>query len=335
MNELLIIENLKPQEIFVPNGLDPILNRIEKEVKSHALDISNDNGRKFVASLAYKVAQSKTALDELGKNLTEEWKTKSKAVDAERKRMRDRLDQLKEEVRQPLTDWENAEKERVAMHESDIAEIVNGGVFTLQNWQTINFDAMKERLEEIKAEAPKNWQEFAVKANEAIKQSVENIASAIQKREVYEAEQAELVKLRQAEAERQQKEREDRIAAEAAAKAKSDAEAIAKEAETKAENQRLALQREKEAAEERARKAEEEASLAAARAVKAEQDRLCELKKQDEAAAVKREADKKHKAKINNEALQALLEVGLAENQGKVVIEAIAKSQVPHIKIQY
>ena len=56
--------------------------------------------------LAYKVAQTKTYLDGLGKDLVAELKEIPKLIDANRKTVRDRLDELKAKARQPLTDYE-------------------------------------------------------------------------------------------------------------------------------------------------------------------------------------------------------------------------------------
>ena len=44
-------------------------------------------------------------------------------VNADRKAMRDDLDAFKVEVRKPVTDLENAEKERVAAHEAALLAI--------------------------------------------------------------------------------------------------------------------------------------------------------------------------------------------------------------------
>lgn len=51
-------------------GIDPIIARIEAEVRSHVPDVTTKRGRDAIASLAYKVARSKTTLDEAGKSLT-------------------------------------------------------------------------------------------------------------------------------------------------------------------------------------------------------------------------------------------------------------------------
>src|SRR5947209_7999861 len=107
MNELIALETLTPLQVFSDNGLDPIIERIEKEARSILLDISTEKGRKEIASLAYKVAQSKNTLDKMGKDLVSGWKEQAKKVDAERAKAWDRLEALQKEIRLPLTEWEN------------------------------------------------------------------------------------------------------------------------------------------------------------------------------------------------------------------------------------
>ncbi|MCP5020047.1 MAG: cell envelope biogenesis protein TolA, partial [Ketobacter sp.] len=77
-------------------------------------DLETATGRRNIASLARKVSSSKVALDDLGIGLVAGWKAKASLVDAERKIIRDRLDALRVEIRQPLTDWEEAEKAKAA-----------------------------------------------------------------------------------------------------------------------------------------------------------------------------------------------------------------------------
>lgn len=48
-------------------------------------DVSTDKGRKEIASLAYKVARTKTAIDDAGKKLNEEARAKINAVDEDRR----------------------------------------------------------------------------------------------------------------------------------------------------------------------------------------------------------------------------------------------------------
>lgn len=122
MNDLVIKENVNAVDIFTAKGLDSILADITKEVRSVVPDITTSKGRKEIASLAHKVARSKTALDGMGKELVREWKDKAKLVDAERKKSRDYLDALKDEVRSPLDAWEKEEADKLAIEEAKIAQ---------------------------------------------------------------------------------------------------------------------------------------------------------------------------------------------------------------------
>lgn len=330
MNDLLVVETLKPLDVFKPNGATDILDRIRKEALSFVPDISTKKGREQIASLARKIASSKVFLDDMGKELVEDEKQKIKMVDAERKRIRDDLDALKEQVRAPLTEWEKREDDRVARHEATLAKIEADGRDIAANWQAMPAAAMAEVLKGIQALGVEDWQEFAARAAKAIEQAEAAIQQALEKREKYDAEQAELARLRREEEGRKTREREQQIAAEAAAKAKADAEKAARE-------EIEAAEREKEEAKRRARKAEEERDAAA----KAERDRIEQERKDAEQAAAKREADKKHRAKINNEALNGIVsacsspELAMNQEIAKAVVEAIAKGLVPHVKISY
>jgi uncharacterized coiled-coil protein SlyX len=119
------INSMNAVELFQGNKIEELLNAIATEARSEVPDPSTEKGRERIKSLAYKVAKSKTAIDALGKDLVADWKAKSKEVDAIRKTARERLDALKEEVRQPVTDWENAEAERVGAIKERITEIQN------------------------------------------------------------------------------------------------------------------------------------------------------------------------------------------------------------------
>ena len=79
--ELETIEKIDAVAIFTGGGVDPILKAITDEVRSQVPDTSTDKGRKAIASLAYKVSQSKVLLEAAGKSLVTDWKEKSKAVD--------------------------------------------------------------------------------------------------------------------------------------------------------------------------------------------------------------------------------------------------------------
>lgn len=342
MNELSILENVNAVEVFSGQGMDDLLGKIEEEAKSIIPDLTTKKGRDEIASMAHKVAKSKTYLDGLRKDLVSEWKQKAKAVDNEGKKMRDKLDALKAEVRQPLTDWENAESERVETHQENIREIVDAGTVSLSGYLDIPLEAMKDRLKEIESEKAESFEEFANDAAIAKDNTISQIKEAIEKREKYDAEQAELEKLRKESADREQKEREEKLRIEGEERAKREAESKAKE-----EAERVKLEAEKaekakqdaidakNEAEKRAKQAEENAKIEAEKAAQAERDRIEQERIQEEIAAKKREADKAHKSKINNAVLDAFVLIGMNKTQAKKAVTAIAKGEIPHTKISY
>lgn len=323
------------------NGLDPYLQAIRAEIDSFTPDATTKKGRDAIASLAHKVARSKTALDNLGKELVADLKELPKKIDAERKRMRDTLDAWKDEARKPLTDWEEAEQARIDGHKAKIAEIT---ALTVGHETALSANAALATAAGIKLGS--HWQEFegeaAIAKSNAITQ-LQEISATLQKRE---EEAAELDRLRKEAEARAQIEREERIAREAAERAKREAEeaaerqrkeAEAAEARRKAEAERaeLELKLRAEQAEARARQAEADAKARAEQAAKAERDRIEAEAKAAEQERQAREANRAHCAKVNREALAALMAEGLSEEDGKKALKAIAAGRVPRVSISY
>lgn len=343
ITDLVVNNVLSATVVFAPGGVDDILKKLADEVRAIKTDISTPTGRKAVASLAHKIARSKTALDKLGKDLGETHYKSWKAITAERTRIETTLDALKDEVRKPLTDWENAEDDRVKGHEIALAELQGFAVFTSEP----TVEKIDSLLCILEKHPPRDWQEFSARAAEA---TVDVIAKLTAKRaEIVqrETERAELERLRREKAEQEQRARDAKIAAEAAARAKAEAEAKASreadEAARKAEQEKQKVEREKAAAIARAEKAEADKKAAAARAerekqeaVEAERRRVATAKAAEDAEIARREANKKHVAKINKEVADAL--VGAADldaRQAMGVVAAILRGDVPHTTISY
>lgn len=329
--DLVLNKVLTPAMVFAPGGVDAILKKITDEVAAFKPDISTATGRKAVASIAHKVARSKTALDDMGKELVAEWKKKAGAVDAERRIIRDRLDELKDQVRKPLTDWEDADKARIYGHEDALASLEALAVFNGEP----SLAEIERRIADLDALPDRDWQEFGQRYTDvhaSVSGKLTTLRDAAAKRE---AERAELERLRQEQAERERKEREERIAAEAAERAR-------REAETKAAAERQRIEQKKEEAEARAAKAEAERKAAAERAerdriaaVQAERKRVAHAKAAEEAAVAKREANKRHAAKIHNEIKAAFITAGLSEADAITATSAIARGEVPHVSVSY
>ncbi len=343
------------------NGLDPYLKKIRDEIDAFVPDVASRKGREAIASIAYKVARSKTALDNVGKELVAELKEIPKKIDAERKRMRDTLDAWQEEVRRPLNEWQAAEDARIDKHNDRLDWLRNrdDGLADLPA-----FD-IKARIAAVEAIViGPEWEEFEAEAAREKDKVLAILRAGLSKRDQHDAEQAELARLR-AEAEaREQKEREERIAREAEERARREAEQKAQaereaslrreqEAAAAAQRRELELQLQAEQAERAAaqaevdrqaaiRQAEQERQEAARRAEEAaEKARQDERRRADAAAAEilrqqeAREADKAHRASINRAALEAFVAGGMTEECAKQAITLIAQRKIPNIAISY
>ncbi|MDH4581420.1 hypothetical protein E8F20_05960 [Pseudomonas sp. BN415] len=331
------------------NGLEPYLQIIKAEIDSFVPDVSTKKGRDAIASIAYKVARSKTALDNAGKELVAELKEVPKKIDAERKRMRDLLDVWQAEVRKPLTEWEEAEEARKAKHQAAINQI------NLRlECRDLDAAELKSNIAWLEGLAiNESWEEFEAEAARAKDKAVAALREALAAREKYEAEQAELERLRAEAAAREQREREERIAREAAEAERLAAErraqeerdaATRREAEAKAAAERRELElklqaeqaeREKVEAQRRAEQAERDAQAKAEAAAQAERQRQADEQVRIKAEADAREADRAHKSAVLKAAKEAVMTVGLDEEQAKAVIKLIAGGGVPRVYISY
>lgn len=294
--DLMIIEKNSALEAYTkPNGLDPLIDKVEKEVSNVVGDISTETGRKQIASLARKVATSKVLIDKLGLGLSSEYRKRVDDINDERFRAVERLQKIQDNVRKPLTDWEEKDKTRIADHE---ARLVTLGEYA-QNLDGLTAQQLTQRVIDVetayKPVTENEWEEFTGRALTLREQVLNSLT--VKHALVVKAEEdaAELARLKKAEDDRLQKEREEKIAADAAAAAKKEAEekaAAAAEAEKKrvqkeADDLAAKVKAEADAAAAAIKKAEDEKAAADAKAKKSEEDRIASEQKaaQDKVAA--------------------------------------------------
>ncbi|QLX05671.1 hypothetical protein HV201_14615 [Citrobacter freundii] len=355
VTDLVVIEKSSAMAVFTNNEqLDPIIEKIEKEARSLVPDVSTKKGRDTIASMAHKVARSKTYIDNAGKDLVAELKALPKQIDESRRIVRERLDALKDEVRKPLTDWENAEsarKDALQQRLADLrslADVIDGVGNYLPSVE------IQQRIESAKAVAlDESWQEAAAEAGVAKDAAIQQLEAALIVAKQREHEAAELERLRKEAEEKARLEREENIRREAAERARRDSEAKHKaeieaaarrEAEEKAraeaaERQRIEAeqraQREKLEAEERARREKEEAVAAERRRLEeAEAARLAEEQRKAEEEA-RRAADKEHRRTVNRRVYADLIAQGIPEEYAQKAVLAIAGGKVQDAHIKY
>lgn len=352
-NQLVVIEDKNAMELFTSSkGLDPVLQGVRKIIDDFQPDVTTKKGRDAIASLAHSVAKSKTYLDGVGKQLVDRLKEQPKLVDAERKRVRDTLDEWKDEVRKPLTVLEDAEKATL------------NNLQALQETFGLSSDEITARINQVN-DCDVSFAVIKVKElAEAKEYAVFILDKKLKEQLAAEQQAAELERLRKEAAEREQHEREERIAREAAEAARKQAEAESQrqreEEQRKINDERLAAERremqlklEAENAERRRLEAEQQAEQERVRAAeRAEYEkRQAEMRERQaaenerlrierEQAAAKAESERHaantaHRAKINREILASLIEIGLTDDLARAVIKAAAKGEAGRLIINY
>lgn len=331
ITDLVVIEKKNAMAVFTNNDqLDPLIEAIEKEARSLVHDVTTKKGRDAIASMAHKVARSKTYIDNAGKDLVAELKALPKQIDESRRVVRERLDALKDEVRRPLTEWE-AEQERIkaeeAMNEMH-AEALEMNI-KLDQELAAKFEAdhemallMDKDIDRERADKAAEAERQRIAREEEIKRQAEEKA----KREAAEQAQREI----DAAAARERE----------AILAKERAEREQKEAAEKAERERIAAEQ-KAAADKQAaidaerRKAHEEADRIRREAEQREQARMAEEKRKAEELA-RREADVNHRKAIGTDIVKALqANTTLTRDQAIEVLSAIKDGKIPHTGISY
>jgi colicin import membrane protein len=323
-NSLVEIRPTSALEVFTtPEKIEAVLARVEAKARKEVVGtIDTAKGRKEIASLAYKVAQTKTYIDTVGKDLVAEMKELPKQIDASRKVFRERLDALRDELRAPLDAWE-AEQAQIEREKAEAeaaakarAERITADIAAFMAAPTVVFGKSASAIEaqlngfESMRPMPESFGDRLDEATQMWSTAIESLRVMLEQRRQIEA--------------FEQEQRERVVAAEAEERAR-------KAAEQQVIDAKLAQERAERAAEEaqqRAAVAEQEAQRRARDQVEAEQRKTA-----DEARA--RAADVENRKAVNNKALSDLMAIGLTYDEAKAVIKAIASGKVSHITINY
>jgi len=300
MSELIVINKENALEVFTGERLDDFLKQIEDDAMNFIPDISTDKSRKQIASKAFSIAKEKTAIDLIGKELVADWTQRTALVNKSRKKSRDFLDDLKDRIRKPLTDFEDSEIERIAA-DNALKELTEA-------WEdAIGEDGLfdRQRALEIK--------EAKLLADEDAR---------IEKQRIEEEKQAQI-------------EHEKWIADEARIKAENEAKETIEnakrekiEAEIRAKQEAEKAERDKAEAVERAKK-EEADRLAKIQYAKEANERL------EKQLAEKKAANIQHQKTINNTVLADFVKAGIKEPEAKNIINLIGKCKIRYVSINY
>lgn len=203
--DLMVMATVNPLTLFTDREqFSQFYKRVKEETDKHVADVSTQKGRDAVRSLARKVTTAKTTLDKAGKGLVEEMRQQVNSITSVRIQMVDEMDALAKEVRRPLTEWENAEKERVERCQAVIDDIKVAAVVSLEDTS----ETVRARGKELWAtEIGEEFGDMTDAANEVKATAIATLQRALERLTKEEADRAELEALRAAQAEREERDR--------------------------------------------------------------------------------------------------------------------------------
>lgn len=347
--ELVIAQN-PVLAITDKTKFEELLKGIRAEIDAHKPDVSTPKGRKEIASLAYKVTRTKTAIDDAGKELNAAKRKEIDVVDAERRAIRTKLDELADEIRKPLTEWEEAEKART----EKAAEILN--TINTTPWVAHVSESIREAIAVIEATEidPEIFRDDLSDAVLAKQERLDALKDYLAAAVKHEADRAELQRLRdeaEARAEEERiREHNARIEKEAAIqREREQAEAEKRERDRLAAIAEAAENARKQEAAKAAVRAVEQAEAAHEAIAKANRERDAEIEKNRreqeardaEAAAIekerlRREKDRDHRGQVMKAAKEAIMSVGgVTEPVAKQIVLAIIASEIPNVRLEF
>lgn len=221
---LIVFEKLNTDILFTEEGeLDKVLKMIKSKVDAFEPDLETKSGRKEIASFSRKVSSSKAFLDKLRKAQNAKAQAEISGRNSLWKPAEKKLETWRDDVRQPLTDYE-VEQER--LEKNRIAGIKERIQCFSEMLHDLNGTATQEQLEAVIAKlegfefTPDIYFEFTTEAQERCDEVLIKARFELQTRIRLDKEEAE----RKAESERLEKVAKEQD--EAAAKIKEQQDAI-------------------------------------------------------------------------------------------------------------
>ena len=320
-------------------NLDGLYNVVQAKARALVAEVTTADGVSKIKSTARQIASIKKRVDDIGKDVVAELKDLPKQIDANRKKWREDMETLQEEIRRPVTEIEE--------RQAEIEEIrATHGKLALSGSEEIK--AAIESIDKIELTGDK-WKESLEDATAAVtaeKGALEVMLNAALKKEA-EARELEELRKNQEEAERIIREQKIREESERKAREEAEARAAAEKARLereKAEAERKAAEAERAAQEAREREAEARRNQATASVDNGAQatapvkrpSRWTDEQKKVNSAILARFAEiiraslPKHIAGHSDQGYE------LAANEAaKEIIKAIACGKIENIKVEY
>ena len=345
-----------------------IINRVDEKAQElmKDQDVTTDEGRKKIASDAAKISSMKTALLKAKLQSTVRYRNIIKKVNASGNIIESELDQIRDKVKKPLTDYREHKASQV-----DMTLNCNGTIMELsspvdnekddkslpqlkedlQKLVMLEIDvdflgALSEDVQKNKKDSIKKLESLIATKEEAEKNRIllEKLQAEKAEREAKEAEEAEANRIKEEAKKQALKEAQDKIDQDKKeAQDKIDAEA--KEASDKiiAEENRLKEMADKLKADQKKMTDQEEKNRRdEAKRIQDIKDAEAKKEKEDQEALEKAEAEKQrlandrlHIASILTPIKKEFMKAGISEEQAKIIIFKIMRNEIPNISINF
>lgn len=212
--DLIEIRTIRPQDVFVEGGIDNIVKMVKSKADLGPIDISNENDREKVRSMAFKVAKTKNALENMGKEFVDQQKKYLKSIDIKRSLLWEQLDGLQKDIRKPLTDFENTEKNRIQEHQDGMESIRK--LLYFENEPSV--EEIESRIKFCHELEKRDFQEYNEQMRSVATGAQERLSEKLAQVIKAEEDAAELERLRAEKAQREDQKRIDDLATEKAKK---------------------------------------------------------------------------------------------------------------------
>jgi hypothetical protein len=190
---LVAIDDLPSDLLFTPGTVDDKLTLVREKYLADAakLDTSTETKRKKLKSLAFELVKLRTSVEGRAKAHTIDTKRKLAQIDSEKRRICDIIQGIQDEVRKPLTEWENAEKFRVDGFSNVLAEINR-----MQPHTYPTIEALQAGIAKLGSLDPSKMEEFSQQISTAKEAALKALTEDFVKRNQAEADRRELEELR-------------------------------------------------------------------------------------------------------------------------------------------
>lgn len=112
--EIAVLSESEIDLVFGDEGkCAEIIKRIQTEARSEVFDIETESGRKAAKSLAYKVAKTKAPVEDAAKRRKAGLQVQIKAINKTSSAFVAAMDDLRDEIKEPVLEWEQREQRRV------------------------------------------------------------------------------------------------------------------------------------------------------------------------------------------------------------------------------